>query len=105
MAASSISTATSFGFEASDAWLELSVMIFFGFIRADIHFWMSAGSIRSSLEIWYQDGFDFHAGTVTLFENVPRSGAFWVTPITRPSSGVRSWQKLSWNLSCLIQRY
>jgi protein gp37 len=38
---------------------------------------------------------DFHAGTVTVFENVPSSGAFWVTPITKPSSGVKSWQKLS----------
>ena len=60
--------------------------------------------MRSSLEIWYQDGFFFHAGAVTLSAKVLASGAFCVTAMTSASSAVRSWQKLSWNLSGLIQR-
>ena len=40
-----------------------------------------------------------------LSPNVDPTGAFCVTAITSASSSDRSWQKLSWNLSCLIQTY
>ena len=44
---------TSFGIDASDAWLAFSVMVAAP-IRADIRFWFSGAIIRSWLEIWYQ---------------------------------------------------
>ena len=93
-----------YGFEASDAWPAASVMILRGCMRADMRFWFSGLIMRSSLETWYHVGFFFHAGALTLSPKVLASGAFCVTAITRASSALRSWQKLSWYLSCRIHR-
>ncbi|MEV6678150.1 hypothetical protein AB0N09_14980 [Streptomyces erythrochromogenes] len=60
--------------------------------------------MRSWPETWYQTGFFFQAGEVTLSPKVEPSGAFWVTAMTRASSASRTWQKLSWNFSRLIHR-
>ena len=60
--ASSINAATATGFDASDAWFASSVMTLRASIRADIRCWFSGAIIRSSLEIWYHDGFARHAG-------------------------------------------
>lgn len=51
-------------------------MIFLAPILSAIRFSFAGTIIRSSLEIWYQDGLLFHAGTVTLFANVLPTGAF-----------------------------
>ncbi|MCY1465656.1 hypothetical protein D9M71_838350 [compost metagenome] len=72
--------------------------------RADMACWFSGAIIRSRLDIWYQLGLCLHAGSLMLSPKVPASGAFWVTPMTKPSSSGRSWQKLSWNLSGLSHR-
>src|SRR6516165_11484312 len=61
--------------------------------------------MRSAADTWYQDGLTFHAVVVTGSVNVEARGAFCVTAITSASSAGRSWQKLSPNLSCLIQTY
>jgi hypothetical protein len=91
----SISADTSTDLDASEAWLAAKVMIWRAFIRADMCFWLSGLIIRSSLEIGYQHGFFFHAGALILLPKVLARGAFCVTAITRASSAVRSWQKLS----------
>src|SRR5690242_17487670 len=61
--------------------------------------------MRSSVETWYQVGFLFHAGSVTVSANVEPTGAFWVTAMTSAWSAGRSWQKLSRNLSWAIHTY
>jgi hypothetical protein len=104
-AASSIKALTSSGIDASEAWLAFSLMTFLAPRRPDIHSWFAGAIIRSSLEIWYHEGFLFQAGAVSGFSKVLATGAFWVTAMTRASLAVRSWQKLAWNLSDLTQRY
>jgi len=86
---------TASGCEASEAWLAVSVTTFFAFKRPDIQLWLAGAIIRSSLEIWYQDGFFFQAGLVIASWKVPASGAFCVAAMTSASSAGRSWQKLS----------
>lgn len=76
-AASSISAATSFAREASDAWLASRVTIFLGAIRAAIRSWFSGAIMRSALEIWYQEGLLFQAGLPMASPKVLASGAFW----------------------------
>jgi hypothetical protein len=58
-------------------------MIFLAPILSAMRFSFAGAIIRSSLEIWYQDGLLFQAGTVTLSANVLPTGARWVTAITR----------------------
>jgi hypothetical protein len=75
-----------------------------GLHLAAMAFWFSGAIMRSWRDSWYQLGLCFHAGSLTASPKVLASGAFWVTAITRPSSALRSWQKLSWNLSARSHR-
>ncbi|MNT70075.1 hypothetical protein D3C72_2084310 [compost metagenome] len=79
-------------------------MTFFAPRRTDMRSWFTGEIMRSSLEIWYHDGFFFQAGAVMVSPKVLASGAFCVRPITRPSSALRSWQKLSWYFSGITHR-
>ena len=90
------------GCEANEAWLASSSILLRGYMRSAMRRSESGGIMRSSADTWYQVGFYFHAGDETGSPNVEPTGAFCVTAITSASSAERSWQKLSWNLSCLI---
>jgi hypothetical protein len=74
-----------------------------GFMRSATPRSLSEWITRSLVETWYEVGFFVHAGSETALPKVNPTGAFCVAAITSASSTGRSWQKLSWNLSCLIQ--
>src|SRR4051795_8684101 len=90
---------TAVAWEASKAWLAAISIVLRGVMRCAIRRWLSGRIILSSVETWYQVGFLFHAGSVTVSAKVEPTGAFWVIAMTSASSAGRSWQKVSRNLS------
>src|SRR4051812_32924240 len=96
---------TAVAWEASKAWLAAISIVSRGCMRCAIRRWLSGWIILSSVETWYQVGFLFHAGSVTVSAKVEPTGAFWVTAMTSASSAGRSWQKVSRNLSGGIHTY